>query len=79
MATMNISLNDSLKDFVQERITQADFSNASDYVRTLIRADQEKYLQKRLEQLLLEGLDSGEPEPVDEQFWQQMHVKAGTK
>lgn len=76
MATMNISLNDSLKDYVQERITQADFSNASDYIRTLIRADQEQYLQKRLEQLLLDGLESGEPEIVDEQFWQQLHDRA---
>lgn len=45
MATRNISLSDNLKDFVQDRITKAEFSNTSDYVRSLIRKDKEQYLQ----------------------------------
>lgn len=76
MATMNISINDNLKDFVQERVAQTGFSNTSDYVRTLIRQDQEKYLQQRLEQLLLAGIESGEPEKVDTEFWQALHERA---
>ncbi|MGV6809304.1 MAG: type II toxin-antitoxin system ParD family antitoxin [bacterium] len=75
MATMNISLNDQLKGFVQERITQTGFSNVSDYIRSLIREDQQRYQQQRLEQLLLEGLDSGKAEQINEQFWQNLQQR----
>lgn len=77
MATMNISLNDALRDFVQERVETSGFSNASDYVRSLIRADKERAAQARLEALLLEGLASGEAQPVDEAFWQKLQARAG--
>ncbi len=58
MATMNISLPDTLKHFVRERSENSDFSNPSDYIRSLIRADK---AQATLEGLLLEGLESGTP------------------
>jgi len=79
MATMNISLNNQLKGFVQERITQTGFSNVSDYIRSLIREDQQRYQQQRLEQLLLEGLDSGEIKNIDDQFWQTFKQRLNQK
>jgi antitoxin ParD1/3/4 len=42
MATMNVSLPDPMKDWVEERVKSGHYSNASDYVRDLIRRDQEK-------------------------------------
>ena len=42
MATMNVSLPDQMKDWVEERSKDGRFSNSSDYVRHLIRADQER-------------------------------------
>ncbi len=42
MATMNISLPDPMKDWVNARTTDGRYSNASDYVRDLIRKDQER-------------------------------------
>jgi antitoxin ParD1/3/4 len=77
MATMNISLNDALRDFVQERVETSGFSNASDYVRSLIRADKERAAEARLEALLLAGLASGEAQPVDAAFWQKLQARAG--
>ena len=41
MATMNISLPDALKDYVEACVAEGRFSNASDYVRDLIRREQE--------------------------------------
>jgi len=67
MATMNISLPDSLKHYVKERVTSSDYSNPSDYVRSLIRLDQ---AQERLENLLLEGLNSGTPTPLEKSDWE---------
>ena len=57
MATMNISLPDSLKEHVREKTERGAFSNASDYVRSLIRADIASG-DIDLESLLLAALDS---------------------
>ena len=56
MATMNISLPESLKTFVEAQIIQSDFSNASDYVRTLIREDKE---QREKYQMLKTAINEG--------------------
>ncbi len=42
--SMNISLPESLKEFVHERCDQGDYSNPSDYVRALIREDKKRYI-----------------------------------
>lgn len=60
MATMNVSLPDAMKDWVEGRAATGRYSNASDYVRDLIRRDQERAdklaaLQQRIE----EGEESG--------------------
>ena len=41
MATMNVSLPDLMKDWVEAQAETGRYSNASDYVRDLIRRDQE--------------------------------------
>jgi antitoxin ParD1/3/4 len=58
MATMNISLPDSLRDFVESRVNEGGYSTASEYFRDLVRSDQKRESQQRLEALLLEGLES---------------------
>jgi antitoxin ParD1/3/4 len=78
MATMNISLPDSLRLFVQERASRSDFSNPSDYIRALIRADKLRYLEEQLEAALLQGLQSGAAKPVDDAFWQRLEAKANS-
>ena len=60
MATVTISLPDSLREFVDEQIKTRGYGNVSEYFRTLIRTAQEREVERRLEELLLEGLDSGE-------------------
>lgn len=57
--TMTISLPETLKKYVRERAKEGSFSNPSDFVRALIRDDQERQAERLLEQLLLEGLASG--------------------
>lgn len=66
MATMNVSLPDPMKEWVETQTRTGRYSNASDYVRDLIRRDQER--QKaigELQALVDEGLASGEPQPFD--------------
>lgn len=56
--TMNISLPDSMKSFVDERLANECYGSASEYVRELIRSDQRRIEQEKLERLLLERLHS---------------------
>ena len=60
MATMNVSLQDAMKAWVEGRAGTGLYSNASDYVRDLIRRDQER-AQKiaALQRLVQEGEESG--------------------
>lgn len=58
MQTMNISLPDPLKEFVEHQIAEGRYSSVSEYVRELIREDEKRKAQERLEALLLEGLES---------------------
>ncbi|TVR84712.1 MAG: type II toxin-antitoxin system ParD family antitoxin [Rhodospirillales bacterium] len=60
MATMNVSLPDAMKDWVEAQAKTGRYSNASDYVRDLIRRDQERRdTLAELQKLLTEGLESG--------------------
>jgi antitoxin ParD1/3/4 len=60
MATMNVSLPDPMKDWVEAQARTGRYSNASDYVRDLIRRDQERAADlAELQRLVTAGLASG--------------------
>jgi antitoxin ParD1/3/4 len=68
MVTMNISLPEPMKDFVEARARSGSYANVSDYVRDLIRRDQErKQAIAEIQALIEEGIASGPPEPFDMQ------------
>jgi antitoxin ParD1/3/4 len=75
METMNIALPESMKHFVQERVTGGGYSSVSEYIRELIRADQKRLAEERIDALLLEGLDSGQPIPVTQEYWEEKKRK----
>lgn len=61
MATMNVSLPDPLKAWVEAQAETGRYANASDYVRDLIRKDQERANKlDALQRLITEGLESGD-------------------
>jgi antitoxin ParD1/3/4 len=78
MTSMNISLPAELKEYVERR-TQSGYSTPSEYVRELIRADQRRRAKERLDGLLLEGLDSGEPIAANAEFWAELKREAMAK
>lgn len=81
MATMNVSLPDPMKDWVEVRLKDGSFSNTSDYVRHLIRKDQERETAiASLQKAVDEGLASGEPQPFDfTQFKGRMRARHETR
>lgn len=65
MATMNISLPDEMKAFVEGRMAQEGCASASEYLRALIRDAQKRQAKQELEAKLLEGLQSPASEMTD--------------
>ncbi|HEX9462810.1 MAG TPA: type II toxin-antitoxin system ParD family antitoxin [Alphaproteobacteria bacterium] len=57
MATMNVSLPDPMRDWVEQQVQNGEYANASDYIRDLIRHDQRR--SKTLKAAIREGLESG--------------------
>ena len=79
MDMMKIALPESMKAFVQKRAAEGNFSSVREYVLHLIRADQQRRHEERLDELLLEGLASGEPIEVDEVYWQAKKEKLAAR
>ncbi len=72
MATVTISLSKSLKQFVDEQVASKGYGDASEYFCDFLREAQQAEADARLEALLLEGLASGDPIPIDEEFWNHL-------
>lgn len=69
---LNISLPDQVQTFVEEQVTAAGFNSANEYVYHLIVQEQERITQKeRIESLLIEGLESGEPVEATDDWWER--------
>ena len=74
MSTMNISLPDTLKAFVDEQVAQRGYGSSSEYVRELIRKDQER---QYLRGLLLEGAASAPAAAADAVYFEGLRDRVG--
>lgn len=70
MTSMNVSLPEALWRFANDRASGS-YGSTSEYVRELIRADQRRADEEKLESLLTEGLESGEPIDASPKFWER--------
>lgn len=78
MESMNISLPDPLKQFVDRQIAQGRYSSVSEYVRELIRADEKRKAEDELEAKLLEGLTSAKS-ALTAADWKEIRAEALAK
>lgn len=72
MSTMNISLPDTLKSFVDAQVGERGYSTSSEYVRELIRKDQDR---QRLRALLLAAAESPPTQPVDADYFAALRTR----
>ncbi len=79
MTTMNISLPESLRRFVETEVTNGGYGNTSEYVRELIRGAQKRQAQEKLEELLLEGLNSGDRIEADDAYWKELRARVSKR
>ena len=76
MSTMNISLPTTLKDFVDTQVGSRGFGTSSEYVRALIRKDQDL---QQLRGLLLAGAQSAPTAPVDAAYFDALRKRISGK
>lgn len=78
MATMNVSLPDEMKAWVENQTQTGRYSNASDYVRDLIRHDQERNDKiANMQTLVDEALASGISDKSMKDILAKARAKAG--
>ncbi len=76
MATMNVSIPDQMREWVEAQLESGLYSNASDYIRDLIRRDQE-YKDKR--EALIQALKTGEKSGISkrtiDEIWKEVKTR----
>lgn len=73
MSTMNISLSDSRKAFVDARVSECGLGTSSEYAHELTRTDQDRCY---LLDLLLAGAESPACEPTDAAYFSRLRKRA---
>ncbi|HLF82584.1 MAG TPA: type II toxin-antitoxin system ParD family antitoxin [Blastocatellia bacterium] len=69
MTSVNISLPTNQRQFVEKKVSKGGYSTVSEYFRELIRQDEQREAEARLESLLLQAMESGEPTPMTKEDW----------
>lgn len=72
MATMNVSLPDALKDFVEAQVRERGYGTSSEFVRDLIRHEQAR---ARLRALVVEGMTSGPGSDLDGVYFDRLRAR----
>jgi antitoxin ParD1/3/4 len=73
MTTMNISLPNAMKIFVDEQVSQRGYGTSSEYLRELIRKEQER---DALRELLVAGASARPVQEVNAQYFDELRKKA---
>lgn len=74
-SSMNISLPAPLKSWVERQVTLRGYSTASEFVRDVLRREQAAAARARVDEHLLESLDSGPARPMERKDWDQIRAK----
>jgi antitoxin ParD1/3/4 len=61
---MSFALPDELRRYIDDRVQSGEYGNTSEYLRELIRRDQQHVAERRLRGLIADGLESGDPRPA---------------
>ena len=73
---MSFALPSGMRDYIDERVRSGTYGNTSEYLRDLIRRDQEEQARQRLRGLVEEGLASGPGRPLKPADWADLRKKA---
>jgi antitoxin ParD1/3/4 len=69
MTSLNISIPESLSDYIESRVQDGHFSTASDYFYAVVREEQKRHEEAKLEKMLLDALETEDSIEVTPQYW----------
>lgn len=72
MATMNVSLPDELKEFVEAQVDKHGYVSNSEFLRELIRREQDR---TQLRELVVQGMESGIGSDMDEDYFERLRAR----
>ncbi len=76
--SMNISLPAPLKNWVEQQVEQRGYSTASEFVRDVLRREQEQAVRAAIDARLVQAIESGESTPMTAKDWKRIRT-AGLK
>ena len=76
-ATMNISLPESLKEWVEKQVARKGYSTASEFVRDVLRREQEEEARERINSRFDDAIESGKSTPLTAQDWRKTQPQPG--
>ena len=65
---MSFALPEAMREYIDERVRSGSYGNTSEYLRELIRRDQQEQARRRLRDLITEGLASGEGRELSDEL-----------
>ncbi len=73
--TMNISLPAPLKGWIEQQVEERGYSTASEFVRDVLRREQEQTLRQSVDAQLIQAAESGESTPMTAKDWQRIRAE----
>jgi len=73
---MSFALPEELRAYVNERVSTGEYGNTSEYLRELIRRDRHDVSVRRLRELVIDGLESGEGRPLTDDLVAELRREA---
>jgi antitoxin ParD1/3/4 len=74
--TMSFALPESLRAYIDERVRSGHYGNTSEYLRDLVRRDQDDQARKHLCELITAGLESGPGRPLNRRYVAELRERA---
>ena len=75
MSTVNISLPEPMRNFIESQVAEGLYGSVSDYIRALIRADQQRKSQEELERKLIAALDNDDAQKVTPELFERLRTR----
>jgi antitoxin ParD1/3/4 len=78
-SSMNISLPEGMKAWVEEQVANRGYATPSEYIRELLREDQKRKVRDEIDQKLVKALDSSDPRDLSGSDWQRIRRRVLAK
>ncbi|OIP67951.1 MAG: addiction module antitoxin [Oscillatoriales cyanobacterium CG2_30_40_61] len=75
MTPLQISLPESLQQFIDQQVREGSYNNTDEYIYHLILEDQKRNAKQQLEEMLIAGLDSGDPIEITDDWWENKRAE----